>query len=58
MPWQPATAHRQITMMRDQLEETPEMATGEQALNLVLTMLENMACPHTDCPRMLLDHEH
>lgn len=53
VPWTPRQARRHLEMLA---EHVPADATPEQALNIAATMLDYMACPHPECPRLLLEH--
>ncbi len=60
VPWHPGRAYAHLAKLRDQLTRRPELAAEPaDPLNVALTVLEYTACPHPECPLLLLDpHPH
>ncbi len=58
-PWTPHQAYSHIRMLRDHVRDYPTAGdefTVQGVLNFVLTAQEYTACPHAECPCMVLEH--
>lgn len=56
--WSPIEAYAQLRALRDN-PASQRVGTAADAYNVVLLMLQHTSCPHSECPRSVLEeHNH